>query len=201
MQPSQRLAARPVERRRHQRVKVVLMGRFMLQNQREYPCQTIDISPGGVAVRAPVLGRVGERIVLYLEQIGRIEGQISRLLDDGFAVSCSATRHKQEKLANQLTWLANRDILGLPEDRRHERVVPRNTRSLLRIEDGREYIVRLIDVSRSGAAVATTLSPPLGSSVVIGKTEARVARHFKGGIGVEFKSPLDQPDLDDSIEI
>lgn len=177
------------------------MGRFMLENQREFPCQTINMSPGGVAVRAPVVGRVGERVVLYLEQIGRIEGHVARVFEDGFAIACSATRHKQEKLANQLTWLANRDILGLPEDRRHERVVPRNTRSLLRIEDGREYIVRLIDVSRSGAAVATTLSPPVGSNVVIGKTEARVARHFKGGIGVEFKSPLDQPVLDENVEI
>ena len=41
------------------------------------------------------------------------------LLDDNRANI--ATKRKQDKLANQLTWLANRQILNLPEDRRHDR--------------------------------------------------------------------------------
>lgn len=36
------------ERRRHQRVKVALTGRFMREDRQEYPCQTINMSPGGV---------------------------------------------------------------------------------------------------------------------------------------------------------
>lgn len=31
--------------RRHQRVKVSLLGRYMLSDRREYPCQTVDMSP------------------------------------------------------------------------------------------------------------------------------------------------------------
>ena len=34
------------ERRRHQRVKVNLLGRYMLADRREYPCQVVDMSPG-----------------------------------------------------------------------------------------------------------------------------------------------------------
>jgi hypothetical protein len=201
MSQTLRVTSRPHERRRHQRVKLVLLGRFMLENHREFPCQSIDVSPGGIAVRAPVSGRLGERVVLYIDQIGRIEGHIARLIESGFAVSSCVTRHKQEKLATQLTWLANRDILGLPEDRRHERVVPRNTRILLSIEDGREYVVRLIDVSRSGAAIATTLNPPIGATVLVGRTPATVARHFTGGFGVDFNSPLIVPLLDEDVQI
>jgi hypothetical protein len=38
------------ERRRHQRVKVMLTGRFMREDRQEFPCQTVNMSPGGVAL-------------------------------------------------------------------------------------------------------------------------------------------------------
>ena len=41
-------------------------------------------------------------------------------------MTIAATPRKRDKLAAQLTWLANRSTLGLPEDRRHDRIVPRN---------------------------------------------------------------------------
>ena len=42
------------ERRRHQRVKVNLLGRYMLADRREFPCQVVNMSPGGMALIAPV---------------------------------------------------------------------------------------------------------------------------------------------------
>src|SRR5919206_484195 len=44
--------------RRFQRVKVNLLGRFMLPSRREYPCQVTDMSPGGAALRARVVRHV-----------------------------------------------------------------------------------------------------------------------------------------------
>ncbi len=79
--------ARAVDRRRHQRVRVALLGRYMLQSRQEYPCQTLDMSPGGISIVAPVRGLVGERIVLYVEHLGRVEGQIVRHTDLGLALS------------------------------------------------------------------------------------------------------------------
>src|SRR5664280_362362 len=35
------------ERRRPQRVKVNLLGRYMLADRREFPCQVVNMSPGG----------------------------------------------------------------------------------------------------------------------------------------------------------
>ncbi len=116
------------ERRRHQRVKVNLLGRYMLADYREFPCQVIDMSPGGMAVVAPVAGEPGERVIAYVDHLGRLEGKIARLLDNGFAMSISATSRKRDKLAAQLTWLANRQILNLPEDRRHGRFTPATQR-------------------------------------------------------------------------
>lgn len=196
------LQTRPasLERRRHQRVKVVLLGRFMLENREEYPCQTMNMSPGGVAVLAPVKGRVGERIVMYLEHLGRLEGQVARTYDLGFAVALTATRRKQDKLADQLTWLANRHELGLPEDRRHERIVPRQTGTIMKVE-GREIGVRLIDISISGAAITSTVVPPLGTAVTIGRQACKVVRHFEGGFAVEFMRPLNITEFDESIRL
>jgi hypothetical protein len=195
------LDARPIERRRHQRVKVALLGRYMLEDKREFPCQTTDMSPGGVALSAPVKGAIGSRVVVYVDQIGRIEGRVVRHLDQGFALSLNVPLIKREKLADQLTWLANRHILGMPEDRRHERITPRNQRSTLRLEDGREYIVKLIDVSLSGAAVKADVQPPLGTLVTIGRTAGRIVRHFEGGIAVEFMRQMPVETFDENVEI
>src|SRR3954468_16805706 len=93
-----------LERRRHQRVRVVLLGRYMLENRQEFACQTVDMSPGGLALLAPVQGALGERVVIYLEHLGRVEGKIVRDFERGFAVALLATKRKQDKLASQLTW-------------------------------------------------------------------------------------------------
>ena len=41
------------ERRRFQRVKVNLLGRYMLPDKREFPCQVTNMSPGGMALSPP----------------------------------------------------------------------------------------------------------------------------------------------------
>src|SRR5947209_12407956 len=51
-----RVAQKPIERRRHHRAKVTVLGRYMLADKREYPCQTLDMSVGGVSLFAPVRG-------------------------------------------------------------------------------------------------------------------------------------------------
>ncbi len=177
------------ERRRHQRVKVNLLGRYMLTDYREFPCQVIDMSPGGMAVVAPVAGVPGERVIAYVDHLGRLEGKIARLIDNGFAMSISATSRKRDKLAAQLTWLANRQILNLPEDRRHGRFTPRNTAARLILQNGTNVACRVIDLSASGAAIAIApdLLPPVGAAVTVGKTPGRVVRHIENGFAIEFQ--------------
>lgn len=194
-------APKPLERRRHQRVKVTLIGRYMLENRQEFPCQTVDMSPGGVALFAPVAGRIGERVIAYLDQIGRVEGRIARHFENGFALQMNLPLLKREKIANQLTWLANRSALGLPEDRRHERIAPRHNRSTLRLADGSEHLAKLIDISMSGAAIKVDIAPPVGSAVVIGQTAARVVRVFEGGVAVEFSRMFTPEEFNESMRL
>jgi len=189
------------ERRRHQRVKVNLLGRYMLADRREFPCQVVDMSPGGMALVAPVSGNPGDRVIAYVDHLGRLEGKIARLLDNGFAMTISATLRKRDKLAAQLTWLANRQILNLPEDRRHGRFSPRNPTARLILPNGVNVACRVIDLSQSGAAVsiAPDLRPAVGAMVMIGKTQGRVVRHIEDGFAIEF-TRLQHPDfIEDSV--
>ena len=193
------LAPRREERRRFQRVAVNLPGRYMLVDRREFPCQVQNMSLGGMSLLAPVAGRMQERVIAYVDHVGRLEGVVTRLFDNGFAMTISATARKREKLAAQLTWLANRHILNLPEDRRHNRVVPQNPTGRLGLPNGRDVAVFIIDVSASGAAVKTELRPEIGTPVTIGKTSGRVIRHLDDGFAIEF-ARVQHPDfLEDNI--
>jgi hypothetical protein len=174
------------EKRNFQRVQVKLQGRFMLEDRSEYPCEVLNISPGNVALKASTLGTPGEKVIVYLDHIGRLEGVLTRRLDDGFAMTIIASDRKKDKLAAQLTWLANKHELGLPEDRRHERVAPRNPISSLELDDGRQYPCRIIDLSLSGAAIEIDVRPDIGSHVVLGSMKGQVVRHFEEGIAIEF---------------
>jgi hypothetical protein len=182
------------DRRRFQRVRVNLLGRYMLADRREFPCQVVNMSPGGMALIAPVCGEAGERVIAYIDHVGRLEGHIARVFQNGFAMTIAATTRKRDKLAAQLTWLANRHILGLPEDRRHGRIVPRNPVGRLIMPNGLNLTCRIIDMSQSGAGIATDQRPPIGALVTLGKVQGRVVRHLEDGFAIEF-TRLQHPDF------
>lgn len=185
------------ERRNFQRVRVNIYGRLMLEDRTEHPCQVVDMSPGNVALRCNEVGEPGEKVIAYLDHVGRIEGVITRILPDGFAMTIIASDRKRDKLAAQLTWLANKHELALPEDRRHERIAPRNPMSTLQLGDGRQYRCRIIDLSLSGAAVEIDVKPAIGVQVMLGTMRGQVVRHFEDGVAIEF-AVVQRPETLDS---
>lgn len=176
------------EQRSFQRVSVNLPGRLMLPNHDEYDCTAVDMSPGDAYFTCHARPRTGERIIAYVDHLGRIEGTVATTTENGFVILLNATDRKREKLAAQLTWIANKHELGLPEDRRHDRLTPRNTRTELTLDDGRRYPCRIIDLSLSGAAVDIDVRPALGTPVQLGHMRGRVVRHFQEGVAIEFSS-------------
>jgi PilZ domain len=191
------------ERRRHSRVKVRLPGQFMRENRREFPCVTLDMSPGGVAFSADERVDIAERIVAYLDHVGRVEGRVVREFQGGFAIAMKLPQLKRDRLADQLTWLANRHELGMPEDRRHERIRPRKPRTTLILPTGREVIATVIDISQSGAALAlaSPVAPPVGTPVTVGTTKARVVRLFTDGLAVEFARMIPRNEFDEDVTL
>jgi hypothetical protein len=93
----------------------------MLPNWQEYPCQVIDMSPGRCwhhLAGHRQHRRPGGCLHRSYRPCRRhhLPPYQRRLCHD-----IKASKHKRDKLASQLTYLANKEILDLPEDRRHER--------------------------------------------------------------------------------
>lgn len=168
------------------RVTISVQGRFMRADHSEHDCIVDAMSPFDAVINSGSRPEAGERIVAYVDYIGRIEGKVVESGLRSFTISLNATDRKRDKLSAQLTWLANKHELGLPEDRRHERVSPSNPVSEIRLDDGRRYPCRIIDLSVSGAAVEIDVRPAFGTMVLLGNMRGRVVRHFQEGIAMEF---------------
>ena len=67
----------------------------------------------------------------------------------------------------------------------------------MRLQDGREVGVRIIDISISGAALSAAVIPPLGAAVTVGRQSSKVVRHFDGGLAVEFMRGLNIAEFDE----
>ena len=181
---------RLVERRRYPRVGLSLSGRYMARDRQEYPCRTINISPGGIAVLSMAKGFIGERVIAYFDHIGRVEGMIARTFESCFAIAMQLPAPRREKLSNAIAWLDRCQTRGVRDNRVHERIRPYRQRTTLATMDGREYEARLLDVSLFGAALDVDAAPPIGSPVIVGRTSARIVRHFATGIAVKFDRQL-----------
>ena len=174
------------DRRRHKRVAVALLGRFMRANKQEFPCKLHDISIGGAAIMSPVELELGERVIAYFDTLGGLEGTVARCFEGGFAIRLIASQHKREKLAGQLTWILNHAELDGIEARRHARTALAAAPSTLTLSEGIAISCQVLDISISGASIAVAAKPAIGSDVTLGKLRARVVRHHDSGIGVAF---------------
>jgi hypothetical protein len=184
------------EERKFHRVAISVQGRFMRADHSEHDCIVDSMSPFDAVISCATRPDTGERIVAYVDYIGRIEGKVTQANGRSFTISLNATDRKRDKLSAQLTWLANKHELGLPEDRRHERVSPSNPVSEIRLDDGRRYPCRIIDLSVSGAAVEIDVRPAFGTMVVLGNMRGRVVRHFQEGIAMEFMTLQPEDTID-----
>lgn len=181
--------------RRHRRVPLELAGRFMRSNREEHVCRLKDVSVGGAFVQSDNIPEIGERIVAYFDQLGGLEGVVSRIMPAGFAFQFKVSDHKREKLAAQIMWLLNREDFPDELGRQHERIGASGRKATMRFDDGVMIDVELLDLSASGASVRTPARPALGEEIVLAKIRAVVRRHHADGIGLQFLAVQDQAAL------
>jgi hypothetical protein len=178
------------ELRQHERVKTTLLGRYMLTDGREAKCTVTDVSAGGVALTAPNKGVIGERVILYIDQIGRVEGKIARHLDDGFALQLEGSGHVAERIARRLEEVRAAGELNPSPERRDEPRIKLDDELAGKSvdDDGRRY--QVVDLSFTGADVKIAGErPPVGAFLQVGKFRARVVRHTDAGVAVVFLDP------------
>ncbi len=174
------------DRRLHCRVALTLLGRFMRANKFEFPCKLSIISISGASIMTTTDVEIDEPIVAYFDALGSIEGRVRRQFEGGFTLSLAASFRKRERLASQLTWLINRHELDGINGRRFERVASGDPNITMTLGDNETFNARVIDISLSGASIASDLRPEIGSLVTLGKYRGQVMRHHEKGFGVEF---------------
>ena len=180
-----------------------LGGRYSLANKRdaqgnrrEFACRTTRVSPYQMMISVPVIGAVGERVISYFGEFGKLDGWVSQHVEGGFLIDLAVTKDKREQLAGKLSWLQKHRKDAVHDARAQERVIPENPHSTLIFADGSTLGCFVIDMSVTGAAVSADVQPALGSPLAIGRSVGRVIRHFREGFAVKFIQPVDRDYLD-----
>jgi hypothetical protein len=182
------------ERRRHRRVPLSLSGTLLDSRNLEHHFAILDASAGGVRIKTDARCMMGEKVVLYCQGIGRLQGAVARRGDGELAIAMTLTPLKKEKLIEALTWQINKDELQLEETRRAERF---NATGELVCElgNGRKLQCRALDISLLGMSLATSEKRPmLGEPVTIGRYKGTVARYTEQGFAVDFANGLKASD-------
>ncbi len=176
------------ETRRYARVSLPLAGRYLAQNGWEYPCQVEDISPGGLLLKTEYPPRNGKHIVLMIDGLGRMEGDIVREFNGGFAVTLCITTRKKDRLGDNLTWELNKHRLGQNDERLSKRE-GRKSQVYVQKENGTKFLARSVDVSITGMAIETSEEVKPGERVVVGRLHGVVTRRLSNGFAIRFDPP------------
>jgi hypothetical protein len=112
------------DRRRHRRVEVAIPGRIALTDGSEHDCVTRDISTARVALKTPKAIAIGEHLVVDLDEVGRLEGTVVRIVRNCVVLNLNLNAHKRGRLARRIEIFKARQLANSP---RHEvRVVAGN---------------------------------------------------------------------------
>jgi hypothetical protein len=176
------------DRRKHRRVAWITSVKGLCADGVEFEASTVDVCAGGLRVRIGRQLGIGEPLVLYLEDVGRVEGVVVRkLAESDYAVEFRVPGRKRDKIADQLTWLINRDRLGLAE----ERVAERRSAAgqiIATYGDNQMVACAISDVSVFGVALRTSgQRPMIGDKVTVGERPGTCVRYIEGGFAVDFR--------------
>jgi hypothetical protein len=189
-------AARPTlkradmpDRRRHLRVQWQVRVRGLTPDGEEFVANTVDVCAGGLRINLARPLSEGDNLVLYIDDIGRVEGVVARVLEEiGYAIEFRVPPRKRDKIADQLTWLINRDRLGLSDEREAERR-PGGGQVVATFGKGVAIACAVADVSIFGVALKTAgPRPMIGDKVTLGERSGTCVRYIEGGFAVDFRT-------------
>lgn len=178
-----------IDRRRHRRVMWQVPVRGLTSSGEEFACNTVDVCAGGLRINLARPLPNGENLVLYIEEIGRVEGVVVRVHNEiGYAVEFRVPPRKRDKIADALTWLVNKDKLGLEDDRVAERR-PAGGQVIAIHGNDVSIACAVADVSLFGVALKTVgPRPMIGDRVQIGERAGTCVRYIDGGFAVDFRT-------------
>lgn len=174
------------DRRKFRRVIHETTARCLWKGGHEFQAQTVDLGGGGVSLKTDEPFDLGDQIIIYIDQLGRMAGTAARKTEDGFAVSVKFVPQKLDRFVDQLTWIVNQKSLGLEDERRSNRRAS-SEKLVATYESGVVAQCSVIDISLLGVALRTSgPRPEIGSRVQIGRKAGRCARYVENGFAIEF---------------
>jgi hypothetical protein len=174
--------ATAAERRRARRIRLKLRGRFLLPDGGEHPCETADVSSTGVSVAAPMIPNLGERIVVYLDELGRLEGVVVRRSPNIFALSLKSASNRTERLAHKLEALTG----AAQQAGRAEAPAPGRRAAELSVEFGQTFHVEVGEEQDDGARIFAKFALLPGVRVALDGRPGLVVRATDDGFLVGF---------------
>jgi hypothetical protein len=156
----------------------------MLPDGAEHPCETVDVSVTGVSLRGYVMAELGERVVAYLDELGRLEGVVVRRGPDWFAINSKLAPGRIDRLVKRIESLSG-ERAGFRGKQ------PENARPVdLRTEFGQTFAVGLANEDRQGAKVVADFKLLPGARVTVDRCRAVVLGEVSGGFLVAFEDRL-----------
>jgi hypothetical protein len=136
--------------------------------------------------------KVGDRVIANIDQLGKIEGPITRLIRGGFMINISGGALTRDELSAKIEWLEGFKNHDTPNKRASERIIPANPHSRLTYADGSIENCLVLNFSVSGAAISADTPPDIRTVLAVGSVVGRVIRHFDGGFAVRFVEQQDR---------
>lgn len=133
------------------------------------------------------VGSKGDLVSVHFKELGVLTGRISRTIGALMTVELQfETDSRRRKLDGLIGWLDRRHRLRLPENRRSNRFVPKDPVTLAMMPQGGLEEVYILDLSGSGAHIASSTMPRLGDPVMLGRVAGKVVRHTEEGFAMQF---------------
>jgi hypothetical protein len=82
--------AAETERRKQPRITLAVTGRYILEDRRVYHGIVVNASATGLALLGPQAVKLGEKVVVHVDDVGRAVGEVARYIAGGFAIKFAA---------------------------------------------------------------------------------------------------------------
>lgn len=116
-------------------------------------CLVTSLTPKQAVISVASTLRCGQPVLLQVPDIGSLRGHIARIIESGAAVTLELTDQERVSFAGKVAWYRKKVLFNAPDRRQYRRRRPADPHSVLLLSDGTTVACRVIDVSRSGAAI------------------------------------------------
>ena len=169
--------------------------RITLLDKRDRPlpntavsCWARSVSPIQMVVSCGQSLTRGQMVAAQLSEIGGVVGRVDRIVEGDVAIRLLLDETARAKLSAKIAWYRKRVLHAADDNRSYKRWRPAVRESTVLMADGSTQRCSLLDVSASGAAVATTLRPDIGMPLAVGQLVGKVVRHLDEGFALQFLS-------------